>query len=417
MNKIITLKNKLRVSYEYLPHVHSVCFGVFVLNGSRYEDKEHRGISHLIEHMIFKGTEKRTAFDIVADTDKMGANFNAYTSKENTVFYIQSIVDYAERCVEILSDMLINHTFPEDELEREKEVVVQEINMCEDAPDDLCQELSALAFWGEDQLGQTILGTEDEVRSISREKLHDYCSKKYVAENIVISVAGNIDEGRAIELIEKYFTFKSGEENVCPVAVYPEEPKAIKSIKPIEQANICLVFPAVGNDTLEGYKYSVMSSILGSNMSSVLFQRIREKLGLAYSVYSYLSSYANAGAFCIYLGTSPAKVKLALTEINNILNEYYEHGFSADEFERGFMQVKSAYLMGLDSPLALMRVNGRKALNENLPFDIEGIIEYLDSITLGDINSIFRKCFARKPSIGYVGQEQDFDMISVFDER
>lgn len=417
MNKIITLKNGLRVSFEYLPHVHSVCFGVFVLNGSRYEDSNHRGISHLIEHMIFKGTEKRTAFDVVADTDRMGANFNAYTTKENTVFYIQSIVDYAERCVEILSDILINHTFPEEELEREKEVVVEEINMCEDTPDDLCQELASKAFWGDDPLGQTILGSEQEVRSISREKLHEYCNKKYVAENIVISVAGNIEEEFALELIDKYFTFKSGKNNICPIGVYSHEPKLIKAIKPIEQANLCLVFPAVGNDSLEAYKYSVMSSIMGSNMSSVLFQRIREKLGLAYSVYSYSASYNNAGGFCIYLGTSPKKVKLALTEINSVLNEYYEAGFSKEEFERGFMQVKSAYLMGLDSPLSLMRVNGRKALNENLPFDIDLIIKYLDSITLEDVNSIFRKCFKNKPSIGYVGVEQDFDMISIFDER
>lgn len=417
MNKIITLKNGLRVSFEYLPHVHSVCFGVFVLNGSRYEDKEHRGISHLIEHMIFKGTEKRTAFDVVADTDKMGANFNAYTTKENTVFYIQSIVDYAERCVEILSDMLINHTFPEEELIREKEVVVEEIKMCEDTPDDLCQELAAQAFWGSDPLGQTILGNEEEVRSISRDKLHEYCNKKYVAENIVISVAGNLEESKALELIEKYFTFKSGEKNICPKGEHSYTPVLLKSIKPIEQANICLVFPSCGNDTLEAYKYSVMSSILGSNMSSVLFQRIREKLGLAYSVYSYSASYSNIGAFCIYLGTAPQKVKLALTEINAVLNEYYDKGFSKDEFERGFMQVKSAYLMGLDSPLSLMRVNGRKALNENQPFDIDLIIKYLDSITLEDVNQIFRDCFKSKPSIGYVGVEQDFDMISIFDER
>ena len=199
MNEIITLKSGLRVSYENLPYAHSVCIGVFFGAGSRRETAEINGISHLLEHVCFKGTEKRSAFQIVCDVDALGANVNAYTTKEMTAYYIQSICEYVDKAAEILSDLVLHHTIPEDELEREKEVVIEEINMCEDDPDDLSSDLVAKAYWGDSPLSRPILGTAENVRRFTREDIFDYERRYYVSGNCVISITGNISREDALK--------------------------------------------------------------------------------------------------------------------------------------------------------------------------------------------------------------------------
>lgn len=416
MNKIILLKNGIRLSFLNIPHVHSVSFGCFFGAGSAYETTTNNGVSHFIEHMCFKGTKKRTAFDIVCDTDRLGANLNAYTSKETTCYYIQCLDEQADTCMEILSDIVCNHTFPVDEMEKEKEVVIEEIKMCEDTPDDLCSELASTAFWGNNPLGMNILGTSETVRSFKREDLISYENERYVANNLVISIAGNIEEEKAIELCEKYFgDFRQAEQPTKPNNSECGNGSVLTSIKKNEQANICLTYRGVARDNLlDLMAIKIMCTCFGGNMSSVLFQRLREDMGLAYNVYAYQSTYQNAGAVTLYLGTSPGKLKTALQEIKKIIDEYLENGFSTDEFERGVNQQKTAYLMGLESSISLMRVNGERAISKNEPFDADAEIEIINSITLDDLNRVFKNAFDSVPSIGYVGVEQDFDFQEFF---
>lgn len=416
MNKIILLENGIRLAFLNIPHVHSVSFGCFFGAGSAFETPENNGVSHFIEHMCFKGTSKRSAFDIVCDTDRLGANVNAYTSKETTCYYIQCLDEQAETCMEILSDIVCNHTFPEDEMEKEKEVVVEEIKMCEDTPDDLCSELASTAFWGDNPLGMNILGTAESVHSFKREDLIAYEEKRYVANNLVISIAGNIEEERAIELCEKYFgNFREGKKPEGMKNTQSNCGGVLTSTKQNEQANVCLTFNGVSRENLsELMAIKIMCTCFGGNMSSVLFQRLREEMGLAYNVYAYQSAYQTGGAVTIYLGTSPKKLKTALREIKKVIDEYRENGFSPDEFERGVNQQKTAYLMGLESSISLMRVNGERCLATNKPFDADAEIEIINSITLEDMNNVFKKVFDSTPSIGYVGVETDFDLQEFF---
>lgn len=415
MNKLVVLENGIRLSIMNIPHVHTVSIGCFFGAGSRYENKKNNGISHFIEHMVFKGTTNRSAFDLVCAADDLGANLNAYTGKEATVFYIQCLYEHREICMDILSDLLLNHTFPEDELEKEKEVVVEEIKMCEDTPDDLCHELAGKVFWGDSTLSYPILGTEETVRSFTREDLIKYEEERYVGSNLVISVAGGIDEAEAIRLVNNYFGgMKKGSVHDIDDAIGKLEWRLSEAIKPNEQANICISFGGVSKNDPDRDVMIVLCSCFGGNMSSVLFHRLREEMSLAYSVYSYPTRFSDRGAVSIYIGTSPAKVKTALIEIKKIIDEYIEHGFSESEFKRGINQLKSGYLMGMETSMSLMRLYGEYALAEGKEFDIDKQLEEIDKITLDDINRVFRKSFTTPVTIGYVGSKQDFDMLSIF---
>lgn len=415
MNEIIVLDNGIKLSYAYIPYIHTVSTGCYFGAGSRYETERNNGISHFIEHNVFKGTKKRSAFDLVCDVDKIGANMNAYTGKETTCYYIQGLAEQFEVCLEILSDMVCNHTYPEDEIEKEKEVVIEEIKMCEDTPDDLCHELASKSYWGNHPLSLPILGNAETVRSFIRQDLIDYEQQRYVSENLVISVVGNIDRQTVIDLVGKYFAdFRKGKVDDKAVEFVKSDAQVVTSIKPNEQANVCLTFDGVSASDKDKDVVGVLCTCFGGNMSSVLFHRLREEMSLAYSVFAYSSKYSDNGSLSIYIGTSPEKVKTALTEIKKIIDEYMQHGFSKEEFVRGVNQMKSAYVMGLESSTTLMRVYADRTLLSGEPFDIDKKLALLDAITLDDLNRVFKKCFSSVPTIGYVGTEQDFDLQEVF---
>ena len=418
MNEIIVLDNGIRISYANIPYTHTVSMGCFFGAGSRYETQNNNGISHFIEHMVFKGTKKRTAFDLVCDVDNLGANMNAYTGKESTCYYIQGLSEQFETCMEILSDMVCNHTFPEDEMEKEKEVVIEEIKMCEDTPDDLCHELASKAYWGNDSLSMPILGTAEKVRSFTRKDLIDYERSRYVASNTVISIAGNVTRDDAVKVVKQYFgEFRTGKVEDKFERTEKAAQTVVTSIKPNEQANVCLTFDGVSASDKDKDAVGVLCTCFGGNMSSVLFHRLREEMSLAYNVFAYASKYSDKGALSIYIGTSPQKVKTAIVEIKKIIDEYIEKGFSEDEFVRGVNQMKSAYVMGLETSTSLMRVYADRLLLDNKPFDVDAQLKLLDEITLDDLNRVFKKCFSVVPTIGYVGTEQDFDMQQIFEGK
>lgn len=392
------------MAYTFDAHVRSVCWGVFVGAGSSDETAQTNGISHLIEHMCFKGTHKRTAFDIVRETDTLGAEINAFTAKENTAYYVHCLDECTEQCVEILSDIVLHHTFDEKELEREKQVVLEEIDMSEDAPDDLVGDLASKAFWGKDPLARPILGSKKNVMRFTSEDLFAYEHRLYVAQNVVLSVVGHIDEAEAIRLGETYFTFPSGRVKKAPRAVLHTPTQCAKK-KDVEQSNIVLAFAGLPRYDERTAALSVFDAVFGGGMSSVLFQRVREQLGLAYSVYGYPSAYVGRGAYSIYLGTNPAKVDQALSTVRSLIDEIKQKGIDDAQLCLGKQMSKSTYVLGLESNLARMRVQARWLLGKGVAFDENEQIAKLDNVTKQDVKEIIDTVFAAPPSIGLVAKQ------------
>ncbi|NCA67300.1 MAG: insulinase family protein [Clostridia bacterium] len=413
MSGIITLSSGLRIVHKYIPHVRSVAMGIFVGAGSRAETPSNSGISHFIEHMCFKGTKTRSAFQIVEEIDSLGAQINAFTSKEATAYYTLCIDEYVEKCAEILADLFLNHTFLPEEMDKERGVILEEIAMVEDTPDDLCQELAFKAYWGKNSLGMPILGTADNIRRFTSEDLFAYERSHYVSENTVISFAGNISEEKVIEIVKRYFEIPKGQADKLYMKVDGHGSRYLKRNKTIEQANICIVYPSIKIEGLYEPALNILNCAYGSGMSSILFQRVREQLGLAYSVYSFPSAYTDCGVFSLYVGTNPSSLKKALEAVADINKEIMEKGLTKEEFLRGKQQIKGAYILGQESTLAIMRAMARYALGENEYFDIEKRAALLEEVSKKEVNELIAKIFTSKPSIGYVGRKVDFDIKSI----
>lgn len=413
MGGIITIDNGLRVAYRYNPHVRSVAMGVFVGAGSRAENTANSGISHFIEHMCFKGTNSRSAFQIVEEIDGLGAQINAFTSKEATAYYTYCIDEYVEKCAEVLSDVFINHTFLKEDMDKERNVILEEIAMVEDSPDDLSQELASKAYWGNNSLGMPILGSAKNVKGFSREDLIAYENSHYVSENTVIAVAGNIDEEQLVRIVKKYFHVKKGPADKSYRNTLNKYVGVKTRIKSIEQANLSLVYPSVKSIGIDEPAINVLNALYGAGMSSILFQKLREDMGLAYSVYSYPSAYMDCGVFGVYLGTNPSSLKRALEAIGDINKKLLDHGFTEEEFQRGKQQIKGAYILGQENSLSVMRALARYALAENEYFDVEKRIRLLDEVTNKDVSALIGKVFGSKPAAGYVGKKPDFDLEKV----
>jgi len=388
------LKNGIRVIAEKIPHFRSVSIGFWIGAGSVYEHEHENGISHFIEHMMFKGTETKNAKEIAAVMDGVGGQLNAFTSKECTCYYVKIMDEYLEKAIELLSDMLLHSTFDEKEMEKEKGVVLEEINMVEDTPEELVHDLLSKVFFDRHPLSMPILGTEQNILSFSRKDIHSFLNRFYTPDNIVISVAGNFNEEQLDELIDKYLgNWFMGFENKNHV----EKPIYKKNIvireKATEQTHVCLGIPGIpqGDDSL--YPLLILNNVFGGGMSSRLFQNIREERGLAYSVYSYPSSYCSAGIFTIYAGMKPSQaeevVKLAVEEIINIKN----NGITIDEFKQSKDQLKGNYILGLESTSSRMSALGKSELLLNKVFSPSEIIAKIDKVKIDDVVQIINQVF------------------------
>ena len=415
MNEIITLPSGIRLAYQNIPYIHSVSLGVFVKIGSRNEVPVDNGIAHFTEHMMFKGTETRTAFDIVKEMDSFGANMNAFTSKELTGYYFQCIDDTVDECAEILSDLLLHSIFPSEELEKERGVILEEIDMVYDIPDDLSQDLCSAAYWRDHSLGRTILGPRENVERFTRDDVISFVSSYYVANNIVISVCGNISREKAIEVAMKYFAFPA-RTSLRRAFAFPERfgGKVESCYKDIEQANLTIAFPAVSFADPRLIGLSVLSCALGGGMSSILFQEVREKLGLVYSIYNYLSTYEDVGAQCIYLGTNPKNLEKAVTAVKKCIDDFCRSGMDEECFHRAKQQVKGGLTLGGEGSLSIMRTIGKYALFLNRPFDVEERLKALSALRLEEVNAMIPLFFETgEIGVGYVGKQTNFDLTEI----
>lgn len=405
----------LKLIAKQLDNFHTVCFGIYVNVGSVKEDESTNGLSHLIEHLLFKGTQRRTALQISEEIDDIGANINAFTAKDCTCFYTKSVSSDLEKCMDVLSDMYFNATFPDDELRREKQVVLEEIKMCEDTPDDVSQDLIAQALFYGQPLGQTILGNAKIIEYSDRHSIQKFKNLHYIPQNTVLSVAGDFDFEKLDKLVERYFENEFTGDYPTPES----EPTSlftsqfISKFKDIEQVHLEYALPSCSAIDDCRQATNLLASILGGGSSSRLFQSIREQNGLAYNVYTYPSFYPTCGMFEIYAALSPANVskvcELLQIEIDKLLND----GVLPRELDRAKTQAINGMYMGTEGNMTLMRLYGRNMLKFGKVFNIEEEVERYKCVTMDDLNSVARQLFSQKAASSYLGKKiKGYDAIS-----
>jgi len=387
------LKNGIRLIYEKVEHVRSVAMGVWVDTGSVRETDETAGASHLIEHMVFKGTERRSAEQIAIEMDAVGGNMNAFTGKECTCFYTKVLDEHLELAADMLSDIVFHSTFDAGELKKEQGVVVEEILMNEDTPEDLASEESNMLFFGDEALASPILGSRQSVRAFTRESLLQYKNKFYLPKNIVISVAGHFDEARLIDAVNRYFDVPYTEDATQSVGQRYPGGKRVKYVeKDVEQVHICVTLPGFARDSEGQYPLAVLSNIIGGSMSSRLFQTIREKLGLAYSVYSYPTSYTQTGTFTLYAGTGEEQAEEVLKRMIDEVERVRRQGVTKEELDRCRDQLKGNYLLGMESTSARMNALGKVLLLQKREYNERETIRRIECVTMEDIERILPVC-------------------------
>ncbi len=394
MVKVKTFENGLRLIVNENEYVKSVAMGILVGAGSYKETAEENGISHFIEHVNFKGTKKRTSFDISDEMDCIGAQINAFTAKDLTCYYVKCTFEHIDESFDVLSDIYLNSIYPEDELDKERGVIIEEINMTEDTPDDLCLETLASAYFGDSGYGATILGPMKNAKRFSIQDILAYKNKYYTPDNTVISFAGKITFEKAIALVEKYFKDFSGKAFVLSENVNTKclmQDRAID--KSIEQAHIALAIPSLDITHPDRYVALCISAVLGGGMSSRLFQTVREKQGLAYSVYSYLSSYTQTGVEYFYAGINPQKTASAYDSILSEIHDVSKNGITERELQRTKEQLKGSTVLSSESTSSQMLSYGKRLLLVNEIFDLDAEFERLSAITLNKANECAEKYF------------------------
>ncbi|KOO46568.1 M16 family metallopeptidase [Priestia koreensis] len=387
-----TCKNGVRIVLENIPTVRSVAIGVWIGTGSRNEDPTINGVSHFLEHMFFKGTKTRSARDIAESFDRIGGQVNAFTSKEYTCYYAKVLDEHADQALDTLADMFFNSTFDEEELKREKNVVYEEIKMYEDAPDDIVHDLLSKASFGNHPLGYPILGTEKTLDTFNGDSMRDYMSKTYIPENVVISVAGNIDDS-FVQEIEKYFgdyTSPHKPQQAEKPAFFTEK---LARKKDTEQAHLCLGFEGLAIGSKDVYSLIVLNNVLGGSMSSRLFQDVREQRGLAYSVFSYHSSYRDNGLVTIYGGTGSNQLDVLYDTIQDTLNELKDKGITDKELNNSKEQLKGNLMLSLESTNSRMSRNGKNELMLGEHRSLDEIIQLVSDVTKPSVDELARRIF------------------------
>jgi predicted Zn-dependent peptidase len=400
-----TLSNGVRVVGEEIPSMRSVSIGVWIATGSRYENIHNNGISHFLEHMLFKGTERRTAREIAEVFDGIGGQVNAFTSKEYTCYYAKVLDEHFGLAVETLSDMLFHSKFAPEEIEKEKKVVIEEIRMYEDEPDELVMDVLAEGVYSGHPLGYTILGLEDNLRAFSRNDIQAYVSDRYKPSNMVVAVAGNISEEQAIAEVEQYFsTARAHTEGDEPQLTVPTFTRGLSvRQKDIEQAHICLAAAGLPAGHEDLYALVLLNNALGNSTSSRLFQEVREDRGLAYSVFSFHTAYKDCGMFGIYTGTSPEHVAEVISIIDRICEDVAEHGLTEEELRKGKEQVKGSMMLSLESTSSRMSRLGKNELVLGREVTLDETLRGIQNVTAADVQRVARAILTQRFALAAVG--------------
>lgn len=408
MIKKYKLDNGINVVMEKMEYVKSVAFGVFVKNGSRNENEENNGISHFIEHMLFKGTEKRSFREIATEMDSIGGQLNAYTTKEYTCYYARALDTHFDIAFDIIGDMFFNSKFDDNAIEKEAKVISEEISMYNDSPEDVLFDKLQYNIWKGNSLSYSILGKDATISSFNHNILKNYFENNYCGENTVIAVAGSFDEEEVKEKINKLYGGLREKTNriITQKPIYQKA--TVKIEKDIEQLHFALAFDGIKLNDRLSYAMAVLNTMLGGGMSSRLFQKIREENGLAYTVYSFNSAYTDIGLFSIYAGMNPEQLgrvyELILKEIKKIKQEK----MSADLIYKTKEQIKSNYMMSLESTLNRMSSIGRSMTLMKKTSTPEELLSKIDEVSEEMVAEVIEKVFdLENSSLCLVGKNID----------
>ena len=387
------LPNGLRLLTERMPHVRSVSIGVWLARGSRHEPIEQSGIAHFVEHMLFKGTATRSAEDIAQTIDSIGGQMDAFTSKEYAGYYLKVLDEHVPLAVEVLADIVMRPAFAEDDIAREKKVVLEEIKMVEDTPDDLVHEIFSEHLWENHPLGRPILGTPDSVSALSRDVLRHYFTSTYAAPNLIVAAVGNIEHQQVRALIER--AFEGLPVDGTPLAERPPRvvPHVIVRNKELEQSHVCLGTSGFKQDHVDRFASYALNTVLGGSMSSRLFQNVREKRGLAYAVFSGLSAYRDAGAMTIYAGCANEAVGELIDVVVGEIRRLKEEPMSDDELRRAKDHLKGSLMLGLESTSSRMSHLARQEMYRDQTFSLDDMLAAIEKVTADDVLKLADRFF------------------------
>lgn len=410
--RVTTLPSGLRVVTDRMDTVETASIGVWVDAGTRHERPEINGVSHLLEHMAFKGTQRRTARDIAEEIEAVGGHLNAYTSREHTAYYARILKEDLKLAVDIIADILQHSAIDAEELAREQAVVVQEISQAIDTPDDIIFDYFQATAYPDQAIGRPVLGTADLVRGMTRGTLADYMRDNYSAKRMILAAAGNVEHDRLVELAAAAFSALPPDR---PVFTEPAGYLGgdFREERDLEQVHVILGFDGVGYEDRDFYSSSVLATLLGGGMSSRLFQEVREKRGLVYSIYSYASSYQDGGLFAIYAGTGEEEVAEVVPVVCDEVMKVTA-GVNDDELHRARAQLKASILMSLESSSSRCEQLARQMLIYGHPVPVDEVVRDIEAVDAAAVRACAARLFASKPTFAAVGpltRVEDYDRI------
>ena len=397
-----TLNNGLRIVTCSRPNTETVSLGIWIKTGSAYEDEKINGISHFLEHMVFKGTKNRTSLQISEEIENVGGQNNAYTSREFTAFYAKMLKDDTELALDVISDLILNPTFPEEELVKEREVVVQEIKQTIDSPDDIIFDYFQGKAFPDQPLGRSILGPTEKVRSFDGQALQNYLKTNYAAENIVVCAVGNLEHEKFVEMCRQRLS------GLQPDVSFTAQPQKYVGgfyveKRDIEQTHVVLGFEGFDYNSDHYYPAMIFSTLFGGGMSSRLFQEIREKLGLVYTVYGFANSHTQTGISGIYAGTTADELQKLLPVVAQEIKKVCYDKVDIKELNRAKAQIKASMLMALESSSSTSEVIARQMLLFDRVLPIKEMVEKIENVTLDDIRDTATRIFSSKPTYALLG--------------
>jgi predicted Zn-dependent peptidase len=413
------LPGGLRVITESLPAVRSAALGIWAGVGSRDEDRQHAGATHYLEHLLFKGTGRRTALEISAEMDAVGGELNAFTAKEYTCYYARVLDSDLPLAIDVLSDMVNSSVIASQDVDAERGVILEEIAMNEDDPSDLVHEAFAAQLFGDTPLGRPILGTVDSINDISRDRIWEHYRARYTPDNLVVAAAGSLDHDRVVELVAKAFgpALAGDREPAAPrlsgSAGGDAQGTGVRLVsRPIEQANLVLGCAGLSRSDPRRFALGVLNSALGGGMSSRLFQEVREKRGLAYSVFSFSSQHADAGLWGIYAGCLPAKADEVLAICRDEVAKVIADGLTDEELVRGKGQLRGSIVLGLEDPSSRMSRLGKSELVHPRLEPVEEILAAIEAVTADDVREIAGAVLSQPKALAVVGPYDDPDAFT-----
>jgi predicted Zn-dependent peptidase len=392
-----TLANGVRIITEEMPHVRSVSVGVWIGSGSRRETPEQNGVSHFIEHMLFKGTSKRSAEDIARSVDSIGGNLDAFTAKELVCFNTKVLDEHLSLAFDVVADLVLHPLFREDDIEKEKGVILEEIKMEADSPDYLVHEIFSANFWKDHPLGKPILGTPQTVKRFDSGSIRNFYNSVYEPSNMLVTAAGHLTHGRLVDLVREHFeALPLGPPSPPDHAPNTHARIALRNKKSLEQVHLCLGVPSYPLPHAERFGCYVLNTLLGGGMSSRLFQNIRERQGLAYAVFSELNPYRDTGCLSIYAGTSVESAGRVVESITNEFRQLKEQRVSDEELRRAKDHLKGSLMLSLESTASRMSNLARQEMYFSHFFTLDELIESIETVTADDVQRIARTFFDPK---------------------